>query len=65
MVAALKKSGLYENSVLIFSSDNGGNYPTLSNFPLRGWKGWLYEGGVKAVQFVHSPLLRKSYRNKK
>ena len=65
MVSALKKSGLYKNSVIIFSSDNGGNLPTVSNFPLRGQKGWLYEGGVKAVQFVHSPLLSQSYTNNK
>ena len=57
----LKKSGLYKNTVLIFSSDNGGNVRTVSNFPLRGEKGclYVYEGGVRAVQFVHSPLLRK------
>ena len=65
VVAALKKSGLYKNTVLIFSSDNGGNVRTVSNFPLRGEKGCLYEGGVRAVQFVHSPLLRESYKSNK
>ena len=65
VVAALKKSGLYKNSVLIFSSDNGGNFPGASNYPLRGLKGELYEGGIKAVQFVHSPLLKRSYTHNK
>ena len=59
VVSALKKSGMYRNSVLIFSTDNGGCVPLTSNFPLRGLKGDLYQGGVRAVQFVHSPLLAR------
>ena len=59
VVSALKKSGMYRNSVLIFSTDNGGCVPLTSNFPLRGLKGDLYQGGVRAVQFVHSPLLTR------
>ena len=59
VVSALKKSGMYRNSVLIFSTDNGGCVPLTSNFPLRGLKGELYQGGVRAVQFVHSPLLTR------
>jgi arylsulfatase A-like enzyme len=53
----LKKSGLYENSVIIFVSDNGG-LPSLgggSNEPLKGFKGEIYEGGVRTPAFVHSP----------
>lgn len=60
IVQELKTSLLYENSVLIYSSDNGGQpLSGGSNWPLRGGKGTYWEGGIRAVGFVHSPLLRR------
>lgn len=48
VIDALKKSGQYENTVIIFSSDNGGHLPSgASNGELRGGKQDMYEGGIK------------------
>ncbi|XP_004612825.1 arylsulfatase J [Sorex araneus] len=57
---ALRAHGFYHNSILIYSSDNGGQ-PAAggSNWPLRGSKGSYWEGGIRAVGFVHSPLLKR------
>uniref|UniRef100_T1J5M2 Sulfatase N-terminal domain-containing protein n=1 Tax=Strigamia maritima TaxID=126957 RepID=T1J5M2_STRMM len=58
---ALKKSKFYNNSILVFVSDNGGAVSFGgNNFPLRGDKGTLYEGGTRVPGFIHSPLLKKT-----
>lgn len=60
-VTMMKDGGLWENTVMWVTTDNGGMCqfgPTAieasaaSNYPLRGGKATLFEGGVRAVSFV-------------
>ena len=54
----LKQEGLAENTIIIFSSDNGGaGYLGLPevNAPFRGWKVTMFEGGIRAPIFVKWP----------
>ncbi|XP_066985389.1 arylsulfatase B-like isoform X2 [Macrobrachium rosenbergii] len=58
VITALKETGHYENSVIIFTTDNGGSVKKGgSNWPLRGGKASLWEGGTRGPAFIHSPLL--------
>ncbi|XP_076039495.1 arylsulfatase B-like [Oratosquilla oratoria] len=58
IVRTLKETGLYENTLIVFSSDNGAPLDNKgSNYPLRGNKGSVWEGGTRSVSFIHSPLL--------
>ncbi len=61
---SLDELGLADNTVVIFMSDNGGlstseGHPT-SNLPLRGGKGWMYEGGIREPMIVRAPGVTKS-----
>jgi arylsulfatase A-like enzyme len=59
VLLALKENGLDKNTIVVFTSDNGGvasgdNYST-SNLPLRGGKGYQWEGGIKTPYFIKVP----------
>jgi arylsulfatase A-like enzyme len=53
IVAKLEKEGLLANTLLFFLSDNGGAANNQStNFPLKGFKGNIFEGGHRVPFFV-------------
>ncbi|GGF40751.1 sulfatase [Echinicola rosea] len=59
VMKALEKKGLDENTIVIFTSDHGGvssgdNFST-SNLPLRGGKGYQWEGGLRVPFFIKVP----------
>ena len=56
VIAALKESGQYDNTLIIFSSDNGGHLPSMANNgPLRDGKQSMYEGGLKVPTAMSWP----------
>ena len=58
--AALKRLKLDDNTIFIFTSDNGGLLPTTDNSPLRAGKGSAYEGGVRVPLIVYWPGVTKA-----
>jgi len=59
VLQALDESGVADETLVIFMSDNGGlstseGHPT-SNLPYRAGKGWLYEGGIREPMIIRWP----------
>ncbi len=58
LLQTLKEEGLDQNTLIIFTSDNGGaNYIGLPdiNRPYRGWKATFFEGGLHVPYFMRWP----------
>lgn len=61
VLKSLEDNGLADNTIVCLIGDNGGlstseGSPT-SNLPLRGGKGWVYEGGIREAFIVRAPML--------
>lgn len=58
---ALKELGLDKNTIIIFTGDNGGvasgDAFSTSNTPLRGGKGYQWEGGIREPYFISVPWM--------
>jgi arylsulfatase I/J len=70
VTALLKKRGMYDNTLIVFSSDNGGpiynnGSAGANNFPLRGGKMSNWEGGVRVNAWVSGGFLPEKVRGTK
>ena len=67
VINSLKETNQYKNTVIIFTSDNGGHNPSkANNGPLRDGKQSLYEGGLKVPTVIswQNKIKKNSISNK-
>lgn len=67
LIEKLKETGEFENTIIIFTSDNGGLSTTrtggpTSVVPLRAGKGWCYEGGIRVPLLIRHPGITRPGR---
>jgi len=65
IVVSLKSRQMWQDTLLVFTSDNGGPpHGGATNFPLRGGKEMMWEGGIRAAAFVSGGFVPESMRGK-
>ena len=65
MATSLRARGMWQTSLLIWTSDNGGNIGVqYSNAPLRGGKNGMWEGGVRTVAALGGGYLAAALRGR-
>eukprot|EP00041_Stephanoeca_diplocostata_P002344 m.25893 g.25893 ORF g.25893 m.25893 type:complete len:553 (-) comp13226_c0_seq8:1291-2949(-) len=63
VMAAVSESGFLDNTLVIFAGDNGGAPKNGGyNWPLRGSKGTLFEGGIRQASFAWGAMLSDTVR---
>ena len=56
IIDVLRENGELDNTIIAFSTDNGGvPYAGALNYPLKGGKSTMWEGGVRAPGFIYAP----------
>lgn len=69
VVETLRMAGQWDNTLLIFASDNGGslelNDTAGNNWPLRGGKSSFLEGGIRSTSFVSGGFLPEARRGQR
>jgi len=64
IVSALKSKGMYDDTLIFFSADNGG-VTDGNNYPLRGEKHTNWQGGMRTASFISGGYLPESMRGER
>ena len=64
VVQLLKERKMWDNTIMVVSADNGGGKCAGSNYPLKGSKFTMFEGGVRSLAFANGGVLPDSMRGK-
>ena len=64
LITKLKRKGFLDNTLIVFTSDNGGLYGITKQYPLRAGKGSYYEGGIREpFFFVFKDRIRENSKS--
>lgn len=64
LLAKMKNKGMLKNTLIVFTSDNGGLYGITKQQPLRAGKGSYYEGGIREpFFFVYKNKIKKNSKS--